>query len=176
MRYLVIGLIIIIAVIGFMVKHNNNKRETMVAQQEAYKVQQELNRVELERQRIQREAQATMKQQHYAQIAAQATAIQPQNVSTTIISDPVSLAKDPLITRIEEKIKFKLKDPQSAVFRNQRVNCGEVNAKNSFGGYIGFERYIYYSNTDHVLMESSASDAIVTPSLMTKLWEKECGY
>lgn len=35
-----------------------------------------------------------------------------------------------------------LRDPGSAQFRNQRGGCGEVNAKNSFGGYPGYRRFI----------------------------------
>lgn len=35
-----------------------------------------------------------------------------------------------------------LKDPDSAKFRNQKSFCGEVNSKNSFGGYTGFKRFI----------------------------------
>lgn len=42
-------------------------------------------------------------------------------------------------------VKNSLKDPNSAEFRNINKSCGEVNAKNSYGGYIGFERF-YISN------------------------------
>jgi len=43
-----------------------------------------------------------------------------------------------------------LKDPGSAQFRNVRfvkygpgaVICGEVNGKNSYGGYVGFKRFV----------------------------------
>ena len=47
----------------------------------------------------------------------------------------------------EKYIKAKLKDPSSAEFRNQFIGikgapCGEVNSKNSFGGFTGFQRYI----------------------------------
>ena len=42
-------------------------------------------------------------------------------------------------------VSNELKDPESAQFRNLRINgvdlCGEVNAKNSFGGYTGFKRF-----------------------------------
>lgn len=39
-----------------------------------------------------------------------------------------------------------LKDPDSAKFRNLKTSrdlflCGEVNAKNSMGGYVGFKRF-----------------------------------
>ncbi|MEB0133776.1 hypothetical protein QN362_00355 [Actimicrobium sp. CCC2.4] len=47
----------------------------------------------------------------------------------------------------ERYVKAKLKDPDSAEFRNQFIGkagapCGEVNSKNSFGGFVGFQRYI----------------------------------
>ena len=47
----------------------------------------------------------------------------------------------------EKYVKQKLKDPESAQFQNQFIGikgapCGEVNSKNSFGGYTGFKRYI----------------------------------
>lgn len=41
-----------------------------------------------------------------------------------------------------------LKDPQSAQFRSEHLGkhpgylCGEVNAKNSMGGYVGFKRFV----------------------------------
>ncbi len=47
-------------------------------------------------------------------------------------------------------LKRRLKDPDSALFRNLYVSrklgapivCGEVNAKTSFGGYLGFQRFL----------------------------------
>ena len=49
----------------------------------------------------------------------------------------------------KDKVKETLKDPKSAQFKNvmfrnvgnSPVICGEVNSKNSFGGYIGFQRF-----------------------------------
>lgn len=46
-----------------------------------------------------------------------------------------------------EFVKAILKDPESAEFRNEFVGakgvpCGEVNAKNGFGGYTGFKRFV----------------------------------
>jgi hypothetical protein len=52
----------------------------------------------------------------------------------------------------QQVIAAQLKDPASAQFRNVRVKgetvCGEVNAKNSFGGYIGFKTFEVYRNAD----------------------------
>lgn len=50
------------------------------------------------------------------------------------------------IDRARAAVSEKLSDPSSAQFRNERSKeggwvCGEVNAKNAFGGYIGFKRY-----------------------------------
>lgn len=49
----------------------------------------------------------------------------------------------------KQQIADQLKDPASAQFRNVRAStlrdtdvCGEVNAKNSFGGYTGFKRFV----------------------------------
>ena len=46
----------------------------------------------------------------------------------------------------KQAISSVLKDPGSAQFRNIRevsggVLCGEVNAKNELGGYVGFKRF-----------------------------------
>lgn len=41
-----------------------------------------------------------------------------------------------------ERVSGLLVDPGSAKFRSERGYCGEVNAKNSFGAYAGFARYV----------------------------------
>lgn len=49
-------------------------------------------------------------------------------------------------------IKSNLKDPASAKYNNEvaskdkTVVCGEVNSKNSLGGYVGFKRYLVRGN------------------------------
>jgi hypothetical protein len=48
--------------------------------------------------------------------------------------------------KAKEAVTAKLKDPSSAQFRNVQdkgsgLVCGEVNAKNGFGGYGGFEKF-----------------------------------
>ena len=53
-----------------------------------------------------------------------------------------------LIASLKSKVSAVLKDPDSAQFRvvrladNQTTLCGEVNSKNSFGGYVGFRPFI----------------------------------
>ncbi|MET3761694.1 hypothetical protein [Sphingomonas sp. UYEF23] len=62
-------------------------------------------------------------------------------------------------TKVEAEMNLKagLKDAESATFRNEFVSglasgaqmlCGEVNSRNSFGGYTGFKRFIASPNSD----------------------------
>ncbi|WP_146096089.1 hypothetical protein [Xanthomonas arboricola] len=55
------------------------------------------------------------------------------------------------IVAAERAVRGELKDPDAAQFRDVRANyteefgvvaCGRVNAKNEFGGYTGFRRFV----------------------------------
>lgn len=55
------------------------------------------------------------------------------------------------IEKAKEAVADKLRDPGSAQFRNVKEGdltsnlnpvCGEVNGKNAFGGYTGYQRFI----------------------------------
>ena len=62
-------------------------------------------------------------------------------------------AQATLLELIKMKVRDQMKDPESTQFRNLRLVrrvdspeprynlCGEVNSKNSFGGYVGFQRF-----------------------------------
>jgi len=53
-----------------------------------------------------------------------------------------------LVNELRRPVLAKFKDPESAQFRNEKLHgdwsvkgsilCGEVNAKNGMGGYVGF--------------------------------------
>ena len=76
----------------------------------------------------------------------------------------------------QEAIKAKLRDPESAQFRNVAfhsasgtpLTCGEVNSKNAFGGYSGFERFIAAGDVLTVV-ESEMADGE-----MDKMWGRFC--
>lgn len=64
-----------------------------------------------------------------------------------------------------ERLKNTLKDPDSAKFQNVRVIdqkggaqvvCGEVNAKNSFGGYTGFQDFYVSLNGVEIIEDFDA--------------------
>jgi hypothetical protein len=70
--------------------------------------------------------------------------------------DPIAIAH----ARIVEV----LNDPESARFRNSRPGrggtvCGEYNAKNSMGGYVGFRAFIVFP--DRVLLENRENAAAI---------------
>lgn len=81
------------------------------------------------------------------------------------------------IIKSQEAIQRRLKDPDSAEFRNVEfysggsvpVACGEVNAKNGFGGYTGFERFIA-SGTKLAILASDMQ----SPTEMQNIWVKMC--
>lgn len=64
------------------------------------------------------------------------------------------------IVAAEHAVRGELKDPDAAQFRDVRANyteefgvvaCGRVNAKNEFGGYTGFRRFV--SSGKSVILE-----------------------
>lgn len=68
----------------------------------------------------------------------------------------------------EIALKNFLKDPESAQIRNQSGMCGEVNSKNSFGGYTGFKRFIASPAIVAIDGENIESGEFQT------VWEKFC--
>ena len=70
------------------------------------------------------------------------------------------------LTTAQESLKQTLKDPSSAQFRNVRLEvygsrqviCGEINAKNSYGGYVGFKRFV--ASPYQSLYEFTSSDKL----------------
>lgn len=80
------------------------------------------------------------------------------------------------MVRNKELMRQRLKDPYSAEFRNVFVSrssgspvvCGQVNAKNSFGGYAGYKRFISAGSVMQV-MESD-----MAPGEMDQLWNQAC--
>lgn len=70
--------------------------------------------------------------------------------------------------KVIQIVKSQLKDPDSAKFQNIKGQCGEINAKNSFGGYVGFKRFLIQPNGD-VVIEDQDPNLAFNP-----LWDKLC--
>jgi hypothetical protein len=87
-----------------------------------------------------------------------------------IESEPASLTSRN-IAEIKSKAAYSLKDPGSAQFRNIRATiktretgtrftlvCGEINGRNSFGGYAGFTTFAGYLTDGQFLLDGIANN------------------
>jgi hypothetical protein len=75
----------------------------------------------------------------------------------------------------EARIRETLVDPESAKFRNDFLSrkegapvvCGELNYKNSLGGYVGFQRFIWGPDIRLFGLDTQADE-------MTRQWQARC--
>lgn len=76
----------------------------------------------------------------------------------------------------KEAVKTRLKDPRSAEFKDVfffkgkegvPVACGQVNAKNSLGGYTGFKHFVSAGSPDLTYLENEVTD-------FAAVWKKFC--
>ena len=70
--------------------------------------------------------------------------------------------------QIQTALSGILKDPESAKYEFASAQCGQVNSKNSFGGYAGAKRFL--SDGDNVYLE----DYNASKSEFNDLWKKHC--
>ncbi|HXX86623.1 MAG TPA: hypothetical protein VEN29_21915 [Casimicrobiaceae bacterium] len=91
------------------------------------------------------------------------------------LSSPAPLDTARHLAAEEAKIRQMLIDPESARFRNDFVSrkdgepvvCGEINYKNSLGGYIGYQRFIWGRDVQLFGIETDADE-------MARQWEARC--
>jgi len=82
-----------------------------------------------------------------------------------------------LIEVTKQAVAQSMKDPDSAQFKNMavidgktRAVCGEVNARNSYGGYVGFRQFYKWEDSANVIIKKGDPimdrlvDAICKPS------------
>lgn len=162
MKYGILAAIAVIA-IAFYVMSQSNKADAERLKQAEIAHQQKLEQQKVEAElaaktAAEKKAQAELDRIKYNEAAQKA-------------------AQDKERAQIEvaaQKVKEQLLDSDSAKFRNQKGNCGEVNAKNRMGGYTGFARYVYFPEDKSVIIESEAKDSIFTPQVMDGLWSSKC--
>lgn len=68
------------------------------------------------------------------------------------------------IETAKRSIEERLLDPSSVQYRNvkaysENVVCGEVNGKNTMGGYVGYKPFIYKQNDINLDVSSTEIDA-----------------
>ncbi len=80
--------------------------------------------------------------------------------------DAAKAVQEAQIAAAKSRLEGALKDPTSVQYRNliavlhtstlreaSHTTCGEINAKNSYGGYVGFRRFIYEENDKSIEFE-----------------------
>lgn len=84
---------------------------------------------------------------------------------------------------VAQSVAEQMKDPNSAEFRNWHafesqsglLVCGEINARNSFGGYVGFTHFVAHASPDGRLLsppaQASASGA-GPDALIDSIWRQ----
>lgn len=86
--------------------------------------------------------------------------------------------QDAWVGRGQDAVEAKLKDPDSAQFRNVYfhkgqdgipVTCGEVNSKNSLGGYSGFQHFISAGSSELTYLQEQMRAAE-----FAKVWKRLC--
>lgn len=163
MKYLIIG-ILVLASSMFYFMYQSNKASAERLQQAEIAHQQKL-----EQEKIDAEKAAKSAAEKKAQ--AELTRIK-ENEATQKAEQDKQQAQ---IELAAQKLKERLIDSDSAKFKNQKGNCGEVNSKNRMGGYTGYSRYIYDPANDTIMIESDSKNSIFTPQVMDALWLKSCG-
>jgi hypothetical protein len=77
-------------------------------------------------------------------------------------------AKAALVQEVQERVSTVLNDPDSALFRNvmhfekSGAGCGEVNAKNRMGGYVGYTFFVAFPDGDVRFAESMPARNFMT--------------
>lgn len=89
---------------------------------------------------------------------------------------------NPARQAVEQAVANKMKDPNSAEFRDWHafqsqkglLVCGEVNAKNSYGGYVGFTHFVAHASADGRLLSPAAlaSSGAGPDALMDSIWRQ----
>jgi hypothetical protein len=81
------------------------------------------------------------------------------------------------IAKAKANISVSFKDPSSVQYRDlyvsesgSRALCGEINAKNSYGGYVGFRRF--FATDEPVLQDIEDPKQ---PTVMATMWGLMCG-
>lgn len=79
----------------------------------------------------------------------------------------------------KEAVKQSLNDPSSAQFKNiytssydgKPAACGEVNAKNAFGAYVGYQRFVYLEYPYPTVFLDGEEDAVMARILARICYE-----
>lgn len=78
--------------------------------------------------------------------------------------------------RGKDAVRARLKDPKSAEFKevyfsrgkdNVPMTCGQVNSRNSFGGFVGFQHFVSAGSEGNTFLATEVDD-------FAKVWNRFC--
>lgn len=100
--------------------------------------------------------------------------------SAVLATSLCACAGDAERDRLRTVIGSALRDPASAQYRNDRLvrhadgrvyYCGEINARNAFGGYVGFRQFMASSDAATI---SNPDDSDRVREAFAKFWKLNC--
>ncbi|NLX19792.1 MAG: hypothetical protein GXY53_11025 [Desulfobulbus sp.] len=80
----------------------------------------------------------------------------------------IEKGKDSVLTRLKDLKSAEFKDVY--FFRgadNVPITCGQVNSKNSFGGFVGFQHFVSAGSPDMTFLQNEVDD-------FASVWNKFC--
>ena len=97
-----------------------------------------------------------------AQSIGQPTGVPPKPKTSAVNKD---LALPMGEEELKQRVRNALKDPNSAEFKDVqwvagKAICGQVNAKNSYGGYVGFKYFVADSDGVYWMGDSCSAEDI----------------
>lgn len=89
-------------------------------------------------------------------------------MSDSVVAALKTMNQQRVIAKATGTVRNALKDPGSAQFRRVRLQkykngyvvCGEVNGKNSYGGYVGFRPFVAGTSGYHIMATGSRYPSI----------------
>jgi hypothetical protein len=124
--------------------------------------------------KVARDAVAALERRPAAPSAATPAAETPEPPASTAPKEGKYAA---FVGKAKANVSRAFKDPSSVQFRNLFVStsgsqalCGELNAKNSYGAYVGFRRF--FATEEPALQDVEDPRA---PSVMATMWGMMCG-
>lgn len=84
----------------------------------------------------------------------------------------------------KDAVRERLKDPESAQFKDtffhhnkaySPVACGQVNSKNSHGGYVGFQRFVSAGKPEFTFLENDMKNIAEFNKTWTSLCQEHKG-
>lgn len=98
--------------------------------------------------------------------------LQCYDAENAAVAKQPEIKVDPFVAAAQARVKQQLRDPRSAVFHEMTIKtvagergiCGEVNAKNAFGGMTGFIPFAYDGKNAYVM---SFNAGVGNPTIMT---------